>query len=108
MSRRYVSRTCPITWRSVSSCSSSRRCRAQAVVMVRVKEVVDRICRSAGIADLYGGYTAKLGLYAQVTGVALRCRRVALCRHRMRIGRLRVSTVLTAWCRKDSTASLFA
>ena len=63
----------------------------RAVVMVQ-KEVADRIAAVACMHRLR---------------VALRCRRVALCRRRTWIRPSCVSTVLTAWCPKDSIASLW-
>lgn len=77
----------------------------RAVVMVQ-KEVADRIAGNAG-NKTYGQATRQSSACMRRLRVALRCRRVALCRRRTWTRPSCVSTVLTAWCPKDSTASLW-
>ena len=74
----------------------------RAVVMVQ-KEVADRLPQRRATRPwrLRQSWACMRRLR-----VALRCRRVALCRRRTWTRPSCVSTVLTAWCPKDSTATL--
>ena len=76
----------------------------RAVVMVQ-KEVADRIAAVPG-NKTYGATRQSWACMRRLR-VALRFRRVALCRRRTLTRLSCVSTVLTAWCPKDSIANLW-
>ena len=97
LSPRYLSRTCPITWRRRSSCSSSRRCPRSSVPWSWFKRRLPIALPQRRAIRPMAAIRQSSACMRRLR-VALRCRRAALCLPRMSILPWCVSTAWTWRC----------